>query len=324
MIRFRASLAAAVLLPISLQAGDWETPLASAGPSTESPSAQAAGPHFGFAPLQFVSNMGATSPGLLLGTTYFNYVFDADYDTLPGDVKTIEAGLIAPVLPVSWGDFRFIGMVNYRYNHFDSSVPTLLPDGSLHAIRLPLVGLYDLSNRWLLGGMVMPSWAGDFNQVGDSFSVTSVVAAAYHFNDRFKGGFGVLWSHGFGDDLVLPGVGFLWRPREDLMVTLFPPLASVTYKLGENWLIGLNGRYDTVTWNVEADAAGPQRDVKVSGFRLGARVERRVYKRLWAYAAGGISLGRELDVETTSGNNTLIEDDLGSSAYLSAGMNLRF
>lgn len=283
---------------------------------------QTSGLHFGIDPISFFGSH-SQSGGVPVGTARYTHRFETDFDTLPGDLSSHEANFFAPLLPLSYDRFRLIAAASYRVNWFDTSAPLLLPDDTLHAFRLPVVGLYDLSDKWLLGGLVMPGYSGDGSEFDDGFSLLSGLVAGYKHSESLKFFAGAMYSHGFDEDLVFPGVGFMWRATDDLSVSLLPPWASVSYRFGEDWIFSLFGRYDSATWNVESDAAGPARDINIREFRTGLRVERRLANLIWLNLAGGVSLARRMEIETTS-STSLQEDDIDPGAFIQAGLNFRY
>jgi hypothetical protein len=253
----------------------------------------------------------------------YRHEFEADFDTLPGDVSVDEGSIFLPILPLSNGDWRLITFLNYRVTSFDTSVPNLLPRDTLHSISLPVTLLYDYSDKWAFGGMVMPALSGDLSDAGDAFSFSAAVGAGYAQNPNLRWFGGVFYSSGFGEDLLVPGLGVMWRPANDWTVNILPPLANVSWRFHEDYFLSLVGRYQSTTWNVEADAAGPDRDVNVRGLRLALALERRVAEHIWASLAVGYVFGREMEIENL-GDTTLQKDDIDAAPFVQGGLNLRF
>lgn len=315
-----ASLVLFALLPGALCAENWTLGISQ---SLEEPTDGASrGLHFGVDPLDFFPASNSEGNVPVASVTHL-YRFESDFDSLPGDISSHEFSVFAPVLPLSYDRLRLGVAVSYRANWFDTSDPLLLPDDTLHAIRLPMIGVYDISDRWLAGAMVMPGYAGDGSSFSDGFSILSALAVGYNYSPRLQLFGGVLYAHGFDETTILPGIGLIWKPADSWSVALLPPFASVSYRFGDDWIFSLVGRYDGPTWNVEADDSGPERDILMREIRVGLKVERRLANRVWAFVMGGANFGRRMEIESLS-NTSLQEDDLDAGLFLQGGLNLRF
>ena len=298
--------------------------LAGGSPVEEVPvetSSSVIGWHRGLDPMDFVEEADARD--ILVGAFTYQYLFGADFDTLPGEVSADEFSAFFPVLLLSNDRMRVMTYLNYRATSFDTSVPNLLPEGTLHTIRLPVTFLYDYSEKWLIGGMVMPGLSGDMNSTSDAFSFSVVAGVGYKQNPDLRWFGGVFYSQGFDDDILTPGLGVMWNPTPKWSVNVLPPFANASWRFHENYALTLFGRYESATWNVEADSAGPDRDVAMSSLRVGLRLERRLSDHFWAQISGGVSFAREMEIETLS-SATLQEDDVDAAPFVQAGVNIRF
>lgn len=280
------------------------------------------GLHIGVDPIRFFSS-GSGNGGAAVGNARYMQRFESGFDSLPEDISSHELSLFAPILPLSYDRLRVVTFASYRANWFDTTTPTLVPDDVLHSLQLPVVALYDISDQWMVGGMVMPGVSGDLSSGSDGFSILSALGVGYSHSDSLKFFVGALHSYGFDENRFLPGAGFMWRASAKLSVNVLPPLARVSYDYSEDYKISLFARYDSPTWNVEADAAGPARDINIREIRAGLRLERRLSDQFWAFIAGGVSFGRRLEVETL-GSTSLRESDIDPGAFVQGGLNLRF
>jgi hypothetical protein len=285
-------------------------------------NAMNAGLHLGIDPISFFSS-DSGGDGVPVVNARYMHRFDSDFDSLAGEISSDEFSVITPILPLTYDRLRVAAFASYRANWIDTSTPTLIPDDTLHALRLPVVAAYELSDKWLLGGMVMPGLSGDLENADDGFSILSILGVGYGYSDRLKIFAGALHSYGFDENHFFPGAGFLWQASDDLSVSVLPPFASVTYSGWEDYKLSLFGRYDSPTWNVEADAAGPDRDINLRELRVGLRLERRLTEKSWAYLGTGFTFARRLEIETTS-SSSLQEDDIDPGLFLQGGLSLRF
>jgi hypothetical protein len=280
--------------------------------------------HFGIDPMSFFeSRADISARGTPVGMAHYTHRFEADFDSLPGDISSHETNLLTPLLPLSYDRFRFLAAASYRVNWFDTSSPILLPDDTLHSVRLPVGVIYEVSDRWLASGFAMPGYSGDGSDFSDGFSILSTILFGYKHSERLRFFAGGVYFHGFDEDNLFPGLGLLWDATDDLSVMLLPPWAALNYRFGEDWLFSLFGRYEKPTWNVEADSAGPSRDISMRELRAGLRVERRIANRFWLSLAGGVSFARQMEVETTSGTS-LQKSDIDPGAFIQTGFTFRY
>ena len=122
-------------------------------------------------------NSSDDGAGIPLGQVSYGHFFSSDFDTLGGDVSADEFTLMTPLASIRVGDAYVIPMLSYRWNEFSTSTPNLLPESSLHQIRMPIAVLYQPADRWLVGGMIMPAFAGDLSN-SDNFSIAGALGAA--------------------------------------------------------------------------------------------------------------------------------------------------
>jgi hypothetical protein len=313
-----ALLTTLVLAP--LHAGDW----AQSGSVVPDPDSVAAAQSlFGAPDLRFGGNATASDlPGATVASASWIHQFDSDFDSLGGEVGIDDFSLWTVVAPLNFGSKHLITLLGYRSTQFDTSVPNMLTEDTLHSIRMPVVFLNDVSERWLWGGMIMPSFSGDLSS-GDNFSIAAAVGAGYAPNPDLRIFGGAYYSHGFDEDFVIPGLMCIWRPDPKWEAYLLGPNVGVNYSVNETWILSLFGQYDSPTWHVEADASGPDRDIRLSSLRLGLKAECRLNKLCWASIAGGWSFARELEIEDLH-SNALQEDDIDSGPFVQVGLNLRY
>jgi len=261
-------------------------------------------------------------PGYLLGTINSVYQFESDFDELPGEVSALDFSLWSPIAHFQAGDVHIVPALGLRSTKFGTSIDNLLTEDTLYAIRMPVVVAHDLSNEWVYGGMIMPAFSGDLSQ-GDNFSISGAIGAARQVNPRLMVGAGMFYSRGFEDDLFLPGLAITWRPSSRWEAFLLGPIGGVTYAINDRWIASIIGQYDALTWNIEADEDGPERDISSQAFRLGLKLERRFTDHFWVQMTGGLSMAREITIED-SDNSVLQEDELDATPFLQLGGNFRF
>lgn len=278
---------------------------------------------FGAPNLRFGRNASFSElPGYTFATASWLHQFDSGFDSLGGEVSSDDFSLWAPVAPLNFGNMHVLSLLGYRATQFDTSVPNMLSEDTLHTIRMPFVFLNDMSERWLSGVMIMPSFSGDLSG-RDNVSISAAAGAGYVFSPALRIYGGVYYRHGFDEDLIIPGLMFSWRPDPQWEAYVYGPVGGISYSANDDWVLSLFGEYDAPTWHVEGDTFGPDRDITVSSMRIGLKAERRLGGLCWAYLAGGYSFARELEVEDLD-SNLLQQDDIDPGPFVRIGLNLRY
>lgn len=272
-------------------------------------------------------NFGSSSgddngPGIPLAQISYIHYLSSDFDTLGGDITGDEFTLRTPLASIRVGEAYVIPMLTYRWNEFSTSTPNLLPESTLHQIRMPIAVLYQPSDRWLVGGMIMPAFAGDFSS-SDNFSIAGALGAAYQYNDDLTLLGGLYYFNGYDESYVVGGPGFRWQATDKLQAYLMGPIAGLDYTVSDNWLLSLSARYDSPIWNVEADSAGPDRDISITSLQVELKSEHKLGKNIWGFAAVGYSFLRDLEIEDLN-SNALQTDDIDSGLFIETGLTLRF
>lgn len=255
-------------------------------------------------------------------TTSYTHCFASDFESLPGDVSSDEFRLWAPVLPLNRENMHLIAYLGYAANQFDADETTMLPDDTLHSVRLPVTFIHDISEKWLWGAMVMPTYAGNSGS-SDNFTTSAGLGVGYSYSPTLRVFAGAYYAHDFGDDFFMPGAAFIWRPAPRWEAYLLGPMGGVSYSVNERWLLSLYGQYSSPTWFVKSDDNGPDRHVSMSSLRIGVKAQYQLHGMLWGFIAGGCSMARELDVRDTD-NDTIQNSDMDPSAYVQVGLNIRF
>ncbi len=317
------STALALALSTPIFAGD--SVADSIAPTTEDSSAYQS--FFGPPYIKFARrNSDTLLPGYTIGTSSYLHRFSSDFDKSGlGEVSADEFSLWTPIAAFNKDDFHLFAWIGYdalKYNVKNNSTANLLTEHTLQSISMPIVFIHDVSEKWLWGAMVMPTYAGT-NSSSDNFAISVAAGAGYTYNPDLEVFAGVYYYNGFGDDLLIPGVAFIWRPAPRWEAYLLPPIGGVTYSVTDKFLLNFFGQYDAPTWHVNSDKHGPDRDISMNGLRLGLRAEYHVGSFFWAYAAGGVAVGQTMEIEDAD-DNTLQKSDIDPSPFVQVGLNIRF
>jgi len=271
-------------------------------------------------------NSDTLLPGYTIGTSSYLHRFSSDFDKSElGEVSADEFSLWTPIAAFNKDEFHLLAWLGYdaiKYNVKNNSSPNLLTEHTLQSISMPIVFIHDVSEKWLWGAMVMPTYAGTTGS-SDNFAFSVAAGAGYTYSPNLELFAGVYYYNGFGDDLIIPGVAFIWRPAPRWEAYLLPPLGGITYSVTDKFIVGFFGQYDSPSWHVKSDNLGPDRDISMSGLRLGLKAEYHVGSYFWAYAAGGVAVGQTMEIEDTN-NHTLQESDIDASPFVQIGLNVRF
>ncbi len=276
--------------------------------------------------LQFARNDSDTNlPGVPLAMISYSHTFSGDFDRLPGDVSMDRFSFWAPVAPLNYNDMHLFAFFNYTATRYDTSAPEnalMLPEDTLNSLWLPLLFVHDVSSQWMWGAMVMPTYAGSSSS-SDNFTISAALGAGYSYSPNLEIFAGAYYAHDYGDDFIIPGIAFTWRPAPRWKTYLMGPAAGVSYSVNDNLLVSLYGRYNSSTWYVKADGSGPDRNVSMSSMRVGLKAECQLHSKLWGYLAGGYAFAQELDVDDTD-NDRIQKSDIDPSPFIECGLNLRF
>lgn len=317
----------AVSLIAPLQAG--ESVADSIAPVTHSDGATEVGHQNFFGPpyLKFGrKNSDTLLPGYTVGTASYTHRFTSDFDKKDlGDLSSDEFSIWAPVLALNNESHHLFAWVNYgasKYNTGSNSALNMLTEHTMQTIQMPFVYVHDISEKWIWGGMVMPTYAGTDNS-SDNFAWSTALGVGYTYSPCLQLFGGAYYFHGFNDDFALPGIGFIWRPNERWEAYLLGPIGGVSYSVTDKFLVSFVGQYSAPTWHVKADNSGPDRDITMRSLRLGVKAEYQLHNLFWAYITGGYSVGQEMEIEN-SDNDTLQESDIDASPFIQIGLNARF
>ena len=260
------------------------------------------------------------------------YSSGMDLDNSPTEFDFTDLSLTAFLTkPIDLGgDWSFITYVDLSASSFDFERSPLIGsftddlDSDLYSVGLPFV-IYNSveGSRWSYGVWINPSISSDFQHIdGDDFFVGGAIAAGYQVNECFTIGGGVYFSDIFHDIGVIPGIGFVWAPTEDWVITYYGPRFVARYDLNDRNQIGLEVSYNGGDWNIDADNNSLQIDY--SSWRTGLYYRYNVTGQVWLEAAAGFTFANEFNLQTRGGTE-LFQNRLGdaeSGVYGSLGVSV--
>lgn len=263
-------------------------------------------------------------PNFAVGGVDYLWASDADFEgDTSGSLGFQEVGLSGNVPVWMTERIRLTLGVRYRWNGLDLD-GVGLSDASLdlHRLQIPLNAWIDTEGRWRFWVRAEPGIFSDFDSIGsDDWAFSALALASYQLTDAWRVALGGYYSRDTGDDTLLPAAGFIWRPGPHWIVSLTVPRIQVAWAPNGDWLFTANAFPSGGKWNLRD--AGRDLDLEYGAIRLGATAERRIGgSRFWAYLEGGLLVGQDLEVR--NGGRSLVDTDLESSGYLSAGLRFRF
>lgn len=198
-----------------------------------------------------------------------------------------------------------IGM-DYKASWLDTD--TFLGNMDLHDFRLKLRWMHrQPGSKWSWMTLLQPGLATDGKDVNsDDFSLNGQIGFRYSTSADFAWIGGVTFFHNSMETLVYPGIGFQWRPSDDVLVRLTGPIFRASWQPKEDWIFHTEVSPGGGTWNVEE--AGADYDVRLRSYNAMVGVERQLSEKLWLGLWGGITFANDLDIDTASGTGVIDYD----------------
>ena len=241
-----------------------------------------------------------------------------------GGVSTQVIDLDSPFTRFTFGDLQIVPGGRYRYTNWDANIPTWSQQElDLHEVEFPVDFFYrKLSSPWSFWARVKPTLSTDGNDFGtDAIGLTAFGGVIYQFSSRFALAAGVYYGGGVGDSVIIPGVGFVWAPTDNLVVHLLPPNPGITWLPNDDWRISFEVLSASSAWSVEPD--GQRYDLQFTSFRAGLTVDRRITESLWLTVRGGTSLFQRVEVFDDA-ERVDFASDVDNAIYGSVGLRLTF
>jgi len=237
---------------------------------------------------------------------------EVDFDSAPGGFSYQRLELNAPLMaPYHLNDCHALTLgLAYKATWFDSD--TLLNDMDLHDLRLKLSWMYrQPGSKWSWITVLEPGLATDGESVDmDDFSINGQVGVRYAKSPRFAWNAGFVFFHNNLETRVYPGVGFQWRPSDDVHLRLAGPNFRASWQPHEDWILHADVRHSGGTWNVREN--GSDFNLRMRSFQAGIGVERRLSGKFWLGLWSGFTFANDVKIETASGKRLLREDaDMG-------------
>jgi len=265
-----------------------------------------------------------------LGFGFAGYTLDitgqpsADYEDRAGGYEAIETRVIAPFYQWQPGDWIVGASVNYAWHHADFGGGFGLGRKDLHAIDLQMVAAWRPENsRWWALTFVSPGLNTDFESIGsDSFTISALGLLGYKVTPTLDLALGVGAGYSLRDARVLGALGLIWRPNDQWILQLTPPIIAIGWRPDRQWTIAAVAYPGGESWEV-AETADGVRQVNLDLWRAALSVEYRIGDHWRAGARAGVSFGGELELRDSDAR-VLSSSDLETAPFAALAVRWAF
>lgn len=221
--------------------------------------------------------------------------------------------------PISLGgDWSFISYLDFSASRFDFDDNPLVENFSsdlesdLFRVGLPFAVYHASSDsRWTYGAWVSPAISSDFDDIGsDDFFLDAALMTAYQMTECFVLGAGIYASDILDDPFVIPGIGFVWTPTDDWLVSYYGPRFVARYDINQanqiGWEVATNGG----NWNIDANDESLK--VNFRSWRTGLYYRYNLTGEVWLQAAAGMTFANKYELQDRGGDE-LFSNELGEA-----------
>lgn len=252
-----------------------------------------------------LSRAPATAPSTKAS---YSMAGEVDFDSNPGGFSHERFELDVPFSAPHYLNDANAFMIGMDYIASWLDTDTDLGNMDLHDFRLKLRWMHrQPGSKWSWMTLLQPGLATDGNSIdSDDFSFNGQTGFRYSSSADFAWIGGVTVFYNSMETRVYPGIGFQWRPSDDLLVRLTGPSFKASWQPREDWILHAEVSPAGGTWNVEE--AGADYDVRLRSYSAAIGVEHELSEKLWLGLWGGITFANDLDIDTASGTGVFDGD----------------
>ena len=262
-------------------------------------------------------------PAILYSGYYFNT--KADFERQDGGTfKADEYLLRFPLFILGKDrDFFVTGSARYEYTDLTFSEFDMIPSTDLHAVRLRATAYWEPKNSpWFAQVRVEPGIYTDGSDIdGDDYQSRGLAAFGYKFSPTFRLLGGAYYTETYGDASVYPAIGLIWTPDDKFSLHLAPPEPRISYYPTRDWALHFKVAPAGGSWNLDSETSETVDQLIYTNFRVGAGIERRIYKNFWATLWGGSNIFQSLEFQDER-ERTIFDEDIDNSYYLYLGFHV--
>lgn len=264
--------------------------------------------------------MGFGSPGFKSAMTASQTM---DFEDGGGSVDIFDARVLLPVWGTKIAEGTFIGMeFGYTWASLDTTGALGLGRQNLQTLEMQFNAAHfpEEDEGWMGLVIVSPGLASSFDGIsGDDFAFNALMVGGYQFSPSLTLSAAAVYFHSIGEDRVYPGVGVVWRPNDEWILQLIPPVIGVGWSPTKDWTLSLSAYPAGGGWDVGNEGTlGNVEAVQLDGWRSGFGVERQIGEHWRLNAQVGLNFGGELKLYDRGGD-TIFSRDLDPSLFFLFG-----
>lgn len=200
-------------------------------------------------------------------------------------------------------------------------------DHDLFRVRTPWQLIYRPGGepgKWTYGAVGGVGLASDFGGLSfDDVQFSLLLAATYELTPTFELGAGAYYSTDFGSPLLLPGVGFRWKPSDDFKLYLLPPVAGIDWQVSDAWLVQLSLRPNGGYWHLHDEAVEGGENLSLSSWHAGLNLERKVGESGALFFGGGYAFNQRVEYADDD-DDKVLGSDVGGAPFIRIGYRWEF
>ncbi len=260
---------------------------------------------------------------------------DSDIDS-GGEFNVTRAGFDVQALYDFNTDLTLNAELGYEFNSYDFSGSTgfgaLDPWEDVHTVRIRTLLRWRMNEDWsFVGGPVFEFAAEDSADLGDGFTVGGIVSAAYRVNDDLTLGGGVLLVSEIEDDVaVFPVIIVNWKINDQWKVrNSLAPFGGhgggleAVWTLSENWDLAFGTSFQWRQFKLDDTGTAPNGVGEEFSIPLYVNARWNATHNVSISAAIGISVGGEVEIQTSSGS-TISNEDYDPTAIIALSASITF
>lgn len=241
-----------------------------------------------------------------------------------GGFSIDELALSAPVAALVKSDAILV-LANLNYRLFSTDLSTGVTTGKfdLHTLRVPLQAAWmPEGSSWFLFALLAPGISTDFGAINrESFDLTASLDLGYQVSRDLVVAVGAYYSRDYGEDLLLPGIGLLWRPLPEFTLEISPNGFIPEWRIQDGWrlrglLSPMGGR-----WTVHDHGAA--KTLRITGAKAGVEFEHRLAAQCWATVGVGANVMQHIHIEDGR-KSELLNEDVSGGLYVGGAVTWRF
>ena len=248
-------------------------------------------------------------------------IFESDVNIQSGEISISDTRFsfmhefkLDNDLPIEWG-------INYKHLEIDENTATEIPshlEGVQGKVGTKFPMPFVDSREMFMGVDVMPSmYTDDGSWTTSAFRMPFRVYGIYKESDELIFVAGVSIRPDF-DQSVLPVIGLIYKPNDELAFNLASDNPTITYKVDDAKTVFLELDFTNDEYEVTQNGA-KGRILKNRDFSTGAGLNYQITDLLKASVSGGVVFARRLQYEDPIGK---LEPD--AAGYVKAKVELSF